>query len=81
MNVQLSRTALAALGTAPPPVQKAFIKQLNHLVRDPNHPSLHTKKYNESAGRWQARINDDWRFYFVIKGDSCSITEIIPHPK
>ncbi len=36
---------------------------------------------NEAQGRWQARANDDWRFYFKIEGDTYRITEVIPHPK
>ena len=52
------------LATAPLPVQKAFIKQLNFLSRNLKHPSLHAKKYDEVNDVWQARINDDWRFYF-----------------
>jgi hypothetical protein len=44
------------------------------------HPSLHAK-YNESRDLRQARVNRDWRFYFVIAGDTYVITDIIPHPK
>ena len=81
MNVQLSQRAVEALATAPLPVQKAFIKQINFLVRNLSHPSLHAKKYDEGSDRWQARVNDDWRFYFQIVGDIYRITDLIPHPK
>ncbi|MBZ5538275.1 MAG: hypothetical protein LAO31_20165 [Acidobacteriia bacterium] len=30
---------------------------------------------------WQARVNRDWRFYFVITGETYLILNIIPHPK
>lgn len=66
MNVHLSQRTVEAPATAPPAVQKAFIKQINFLVRNLNHPSLHAKKFNEAEGRWQARVTDDWRFYFII---------------
>ncbi len=72
---------LAAWAEAPVPVQKAFIKQLNYLVRNLNHPSLHAKKYDETTSFWQARVNDDWRFYFKIAGDEYRILKLIPHPK
>jgi len=81
MNILLSQRATEALAAAPLPVQKAFIKQINFLVRDLGHPDLHAKKYNESEDLWQARVNDDWRFYFRIIGDTYRITELIPHPK
>lgn len=81
MNILLRQRALAALATAPLPVQKAFIKQVNFLVRDLRHPGLHAKKYDEAEDRWQARVTGDWRFYFRIVGDSYHILDITPHPK
>ena len=81
MNILLSQRAIEALAAAPLPVQKAFIKQLNFLSRNLQHPSLHAKKFDESHDRWQARVNDDWRFYFKIEGDTYRITALIPHPK
>ena len=81
MNVHLSRRTIEVLATAPLPVQKAFIKQINFLVRNLAHPSLHAKKYDEANERWQARVNDDWRFYFTIDQDTYRITELMPHPK
>ena len=81
MNVQLSERAIEQLAGSPLPVQKAFIKQINFLVRNLSHPSLHAKKYDEAEDRWQARVNDDWRFYFRITSDTYRIIEIRPHPK
>ncbi len=81
MNVRLSLRAIEQLAAAPLPIQKAFIEQMSFLVRDLRHPSLHAKKYEEAEARWQARINQDWRFYFKIDGDSYRIAEIRPHPK
>ena len=81
MIVTLSQTVLEALAEAPVPVQKAFIKQLKFLVRNLKHPSLHAKKYDEATDFWQARVNDDWRFYFKIAGDEYRIFKLISHPK
>jgi plasmid maintenance system killer protein len=81
MKVSLQERALAALGDAEPAVQRAFIKQLNFLVRNLQHPSLHAKKYDEAKDRWQARVNNDWRFYFTIEDDTYVIDDVIPHPK
>lgn len=81
MNALLSERAIEALVTAPAPVQKAFIKQLGFLVRNLQHPSLHAKKYDEAGDRWQARVNNDWRFYFRIDGNTYRILDLIPHPK
>ena len=66
---------------APEAVRKAFFKQVGFLEGDLRHPSFRAKKYDESAGIWQARVNDDWRFYFRIIGDRFRILKVIPHPK
>lgn len=81
MNVALTERALAALASAQPAVQKAFIKQINHLARDLHHPFLRAKKYDEGQDVWQARINDDWRFYFTITRGTYTIGSIMSHPK
>ena len=51
------------------PALRYLFKKRNFLVRDLKHPSLDAKKYDETADRWLARVNDDWRFYFNIVGD------------
>jgi plasmid maintenance system killer protein len=53
------------------------IRQVQNL----RHPSLRAKKYYEAEDKWQARVNQDWRFYFRIVGDAYIITDITPHPK
>ena len=66
---------------APLAIQKAFDKQVRLLAKNLNHPSLHTKKYDKAADLWQARVNRDWRFYFLIQDGTYLIVAIIPHPK
>ncbi len=66
---------------APRTVQKAFDKQSSLLLENIRHPSLRTKKYDEARDLWQARVNESWRFYFKIAGDTYVIEDIIPHPK
>lgn len=66
---------------APLVVQKAFNKQSQLLLKNIRHPSLRVKKYDESKDLWQARVNDSWRFYFTIIGDTYILEDIIPHPK
>ncbi len=66
---------------APQKVQRAFDKQSLLLLQNLHHPSLLAKKYDEAKNLWQARVNRDWRFYFVIQDDTYIITSMIPHPK
>ena len=81
MKLDYLPKALEALEEAPVQVRKAFFKQVRFLEQDLRHPSLKTKKYDESKDLWQARVNRDWRFYFNIVGDTYVIRDIIPHPK
>jgi hypothetical protein len=66
---------------APPAIQKAFDKQARLLAENLNHPSLRAKKYGAATELWQARVNRDWRFYFLIQDDTYLILAITPHPK
>jgi len=66
---------------APPAVQEAFEKQVRLLAKNLNHPSLRTKKYDQTVDLWQARVNRAWRFYFLIQGSTYVVVTIIPHPK
>jgi mRNA-degrading endonuclease RelE of RelBE toxin-antitoxin system len=81
MQIVLSDRAVESLRDAPPNVRRAFEKQLRFLASNLQHPSLHAKKYDESADLWQARVNRDWRFYFTIAGDTYLIEDVISHPK
>ena len=66
---------------APKEIQSALDKQSLLLIQNLHHPSLRAKKYDESQDLWQARVNRDWRFYFVIQGDVYYFVDIMRHPK
>jgi hypothetical protein len=66
---------------APAHVRSAFAKQARYLAHDLRHPSLRAKKYDEARDVWQARVDRSWRFYFVIRGNTCLLLDLIPHPK
>lgn len=65
----------------PQEVQRAFEKQLDHLLRNLHHPSLRAKKYDETIGMWQARVTKGYRFYFQMQGDTYILHEITAHRK
>lgn len=70
-----------AYSKAPEDIQTAFGKQALLLLQNLRHPSLRAKKYDEGKDRWQARVNQDWRFYFVIQDDTYILQDITRHPK
>ena len=81
MKIVLTEVVVEALKDTPLPVQRAFDKQLRLLAANLHHPSLRAKKYDESDDRWQARVNQNWRFYFRIVDGTYRILKLIPHPK
>jgi len=81
MRALITEKFAGQLASAPPEVQRAFARQLPHLLRDLRYPGLHAKKYDEARNIWQARVTRDWRFYFRIEGETYILQTIIPHPK
>ena len=81
MKLYYSQHFLRSYEKAPAQVRKAFDKQARLLAEDLRHPSLRAKKYDESRALWQARVNQDWRFYFTVEADSYHLHEIKAHPK
>lgn len=69
------------LESFPTSVQNKFWKQLAYLLRDIRYPFLYAKKYDESRGVWQARIDENIRFYFLIEKDVYYLLDIKHHPK
>lgn len=62
-------------------IQKKADKQITYLSSNLLHPSLRAKKYDKSRGIWQARVDDNVRFYFKIEGDIYILINIKYHPK
>jgi len=81
MKLEYTERFIKSLEDAPPQIRKAFYKQVRFLLEDRRHPSLRTKKYDESRNIWQARVTRDWRFYFRIAGDTYYLIDIMSHPK
>ena len=65
----------------PKTIKKKLGKQTDFLLKNLRHPSLKSKKYNERRKIWQARIDRNYRFYFLVKKDKYILLEIKSHPK
>ena len=81
MKADYSERAGKTIESLTSQVRKALFKQVKLLEQNLRHPSLRAKKYDESRNLWQARVNKDWRFYFLIQNDVYYIVDIVPHPK
>ena len=64
-----------------PERKSKFDKQLGLLLSNLRHPSLRAKKYDEARDVWQARVDEDYRFYFKIEGDTYRILAVRHHQK
>jgi hypothetical protein len=81
MKLRLTERLRRSYADAPLEVRRAFEKQSQLLTENLRHPSLRSKKYDEARDIWQARINRDWRFYFLIVDDTYVIIGLTRHPK
>lgn len=63
----------------PKSIRNKFYKQVSFSCSNIRHPSLHAKKYNESIGLWQARVDKGVRFYFLIEKDVYILLDIRYH--
>ncbi len=62
-----------------PLLKKKTDKALNFLLKNLIYPSLKAKKYDETRGIWQARIDQKYRFYFLIEKDNYILLDIKRH--
>ena len=79
MKIFYHKNFLVSLNDFPSPIKKKLKKQINFLVKDIRHPSLHAKKYDESLDLWQGRVDKGVRFYFVIENDTYVLLDIKYH--
>ena len=70
-----------AIKGCPKEVRVSLYRQAEYLLQDLRHPSLRAKKYDEATGVWQARVNRNYRFYFLIEDDTYILLDIRAHPK
>lgn len=81
MKFRLTTKAEQNYDAMPPTLQARVDKQLALLLQNLRHPSIRAKKYDEKNDIWQGRVNQGYRFYFRIEGDTYEIIAITPHPK
>ena len=81
MNVQLSQRHRATGRRSPTRCKRPSSSTSTFWLATSATPSLHAKKYDEAEDLWQARVNQDWRFYFTIAADAYRVENLTPHPK
>lgn len=81
MRVQLTEPFIKAYAGLPQQIQKLYGKQLGLLLTNFHHPSLNTKIYDSRLRLLQGRVNDSYRFYFLVRGEEVVMLGIGAHPK
>jgi mRNA interferase RelE/StbE len=60
-------------------IQELINKQIDYLMENPHHPSLHIKKMEGHGSIWEARITKGYRMTFQIHGDLCLLRRVGTH--
>jgi len=81
MKIRTSARFDKRYAEAPLRIQGLIDKQVQFLAVNLRHPSLHSKKYDEVRGIWQARVNGGWLYYFTVEGDTYHLITVRSHPK
>ncbi|MDP3764408.1 MAG: type II toxin-antitoxin system RelE/ParE family toxin [bacterium] len=79
MKVRFAEQFDKNLEKLPPEIKRKFKKQLSFLLRDIRYPSLRSKKREELGDVWQARVDDNYRFFFQIQKDVYLVLNILKH--
>jgi mRNA-degrading endonuclease RelE of RelBE toxin-antitoxin system len=81
MNVRYTNRFERQYADLPDRLKEKVNKQIEFLMGGLHHPSLRAKKYDESRGLWQARVDRRYRSYFQLDADTCTLLSVLPHPK
>ena len=81
MRALYTKRFLESYAEAPDKIQRAVDRRIALLLQSLRYPSLRAKKYDEARDIWQARVNEAWRFYFRIEGDTYQLIDVTAHPE
>ena len=60
-------------------VQEAVDRQLEQLLRNPRHPSLHFKRMQGTKKYWEVRATQQYRIILETLGDTYLLYRVGPH--
>ena len=78
MNIQFTKKAQKQFKKLPANLKEKTRKQFHFLLDNPDHPSLRLKKMG-GLERFEARIDRQYRFTFMIVENDIFILSIGPH--
>lgn len=79
MTLRLSKPFLKQYAKLPLSIRRKVDRQVRALTTSFRHPSLHTKRIKGSQAIWEARVDYQHRFTFVIDKDRIILRTVGPH--
>ncbi|MEK7501258.1 MAG: type II toxin-antitoxin system RelE/ParE family toxin [Patescibacteria group bacterium] len=79
MNIRFTKPFSRNFRKMSPEIKRKFEKQISFLLKDIRYPSLRAKKREELGDVWQARVDNNYRFYFQIRGNTYFVLNILKH--
>ena len=79
MKLLFTRTFIKHYRKLPKRIQGATDQQLEHLLSNPEHPSLNIKKMNDPREIWEGRVTESYRFTFQIQEDIFILRKVGAH--
>ncbi len=79
MNISFAPHFKERLEKLPKEIQHKFEKQTAFLLNNIRYPSLQAKRYSGIKDLWQARIDKEYRFYFLIEQSTYYLVDIRKH--
>ncbi len=79
MKIFFTKTFSRDYRKLPQEMQEAVDNQLELLLSNARHPSLHVKKMNDPRYIWEGRVTYSYRFTFHMEGDAYILRRVGTH--
>jgi mRNA-degrading endonuclease RelE of RelBE toxin-antitoxin system len=79
MNIKAYESFRKSFQNLPTSIRKKTEKQIHLLLKDFNHPSLHTKKIKGKSEIWEARVDLHYRMTFEVVEDTIFLRVVGNH--
>ena len=79
MTVRFVKPCIKQYKKLSPHIRDKFDRQLQILLHNFRHPSLHTKRMRGKKVVWEARVDYQYRFTFEVKETIILIRSVGPH--
>jgi mRNA interferase RelE/StbE len=79
MKLRITKPFLNRYSKLPPTIRKRVDKQLQHLLENPQHPSLRLHKMEGYPNMWEISVTINYRIIFNIENDEYILIRVGTH--